>query len=155
MTMLKAEGGTYILALQCARRVRIQVGRWRSVDFAAGYYLYVGSAFGPGGIRARVARHIREDKSLRWHIDYLRNACFVQAVLLHYGDRRLEHDWAQKLLCSDKFMPVDGFGCTDCSCSSHLFYTGKEPDVSDLAGFLQVDLLNFIPADLPGGVNDR
>jgi Uri superfamily endonuclease len=36
-----------------------------------GRYLYCGSAKGPGGIRARLARHMRIEKSIRWHVDRL------------------------------------------------------------------------------------
>ena len=36
---------------------------------APGCYVYAGSARGPGGIRARVRRHLRPDKTPHWHID--------------------------------------------------------------------------------------
>ncbi|MEW8259618.1 MAG: DUF123 domain-containing protein, partial [Candidatus Thiodiazotropha taylori] len=54
------------------RRQQIQVGRLGLCDFTRGWYLYVGSAFGPGGVAARCAHHRRISPRPRWHIDYLR-----------------------------------------------------------------------------------
>jgi len=34
-------------------------------------YAYGGSAYGPGGLRARIRRHLRAEKPLRWHVDRL------------------------------------------------------------------------------------
>ena len=45
------------------------VGAFGSVTFARGWQAYVGSA--RRGRAARVARHRRADKPLRWHADYL------------------------------------------------------------------------------------
>jgi len=51
------------------------------LDLLPGYYIYIGSAFGPGGVRARMLRHLRADKPKHWHIDYLREFCYSH--LLH------------------------------------------------------------------------
>ena len=49
--------GTYALVLQLERQEEIAIGKLGTFTFPAGYYLYVGSALGPGGLEARLARH--------------------------------------------------------------------------------------------------
>jgi len=61
--MTDAEPGTYALLLKLDKQERITVGRLGTFDFPAGYYLYVGSALGPGGLQARLARHRRDNES--------------------------------------------------------------------------------------------
>jgi Uri superfamily endonuclease len=107
----------------------VQIGRWREIDIQPGYYIYVGSAFGPGGVRARVSRHCRTDKPKHWHIDYLREFVILLGVWVSYEPERLEHQWAQALYGLEKMTPIQGFGCSDCRCYSHLFYTVAIPDV--------------------------
>jgi Uri superfamily endonuclease len=59
----------YVVATWLPRRETIVVGALGPVTFARGWYAYVGSA--RRGRDARVARHGRADKPLRWHADYL------------------------------------------------------------------------------------
>jgi len=54
--------GTYALVLRLARATTIHVGALGAVDFAPGWYVYVGSALGPGGLAARVNRHLSRSK---------------------------------------------------------------------------------------------
>ena len=61
--MAEAEPGTYALLLRLDKQERITVGKLGTFDFPVGYYLYVGSALGPGGLRARLARHRRGSES--------------------------------------------------------------------------------------------
>ncbi|HHO76762.1 MAG TPA: DUF123 domain-containing protein [Deltaproteobacteria bacterium] len=49
----------FILLL--ARSTMIQVGKLGSFIFPAGHYAYIGSAFGSGGLHARIQRHIRKE----------------------------------------------------------------------------------------------
>jgi len=62
--------GTYALVLRFSKRLEIIVGKLGVLSVQAGYYVYVGSALGPGGLAARVGRHCRREKALRWHVDY-------------------------------------------------------------------------------------
>jgi Uri superfamily endonuclease len=103
-------------------RRSLQIGRWGLLELRPGYYLYIGSACGPGGVRARVSRHCRVSKPRHWHIDYLRDALDVVCVWLHYSDVRYEHHWAGILAGMRGATPVKGFGCSDCHCESHLFH---------------------------------
>ncbi len=67
-----AEPGDYVLVWWLAETwPDVPVGRLGTVDLAHGTWVYVGSARGPGGLRARIARHQRPDKPRHWHIDHL------------------------------------------------------------------------------------
>lgn len=120
---MEARAGTYALLLEATAEARIQVGRWREIDLQCGYYIYIGSAFGPGGVAARVLRHQRLQKKNHWHIDYLRQHCDVIGAWYSYHPARLEHKWAAALDRVAGYTGIKGFGCSDCGCNSHLFFT--------------------------------
>ena len=65
--------GTYVLVQRFSKRLEISVGKLGVLEAQPGFYVYVGSALGPGGLAARVGRHCRREKILRWHVDYLRS----------------------------------------------------------------------------------
>lgn len=115
-------GGAYILVLACQRTQRVRVGRLGWLQFKPGFYLYVGSALGPGGLRARLRHHLSPVRQAHWHCDYLRPACRPVAVWFSLGARRLEHVWAACLeRAAQAVVPLPGFGASDCSCTAHLF----------------------------------
>lgn len=126
--MLKSNLGTYALILQSHSSQTIQVGRWGQLDLQSGFYIYIGSAFGPGGVRARVSRHLRGDKRKHWHVDYLREYVIPTEVWISYKAEHLEHDWASILFEMPEMIPIQGFGCSDCKCHSHLFFTLQTPE---------------------------
>jgi len=121
--------GTYLLILRSHCRQIIPIGKIGEIEVKRGYYLYVGSAFGPGGIRARVRRHCRINQKKHWHLDYLREATSVIGAWYSYDPVRLEHEWASALEAMTGINAVPGFGCTDCSCNSHLFHGSKMPSL--------------------------
>ena len=104
------------------------IGRWREIEILPGYYIYVGSAFGPGGVQARVSRQLRADKPRHWHIDYLREFATPVEAWLSYETEQLEHGWAQTFYDIPEMTPIQGFGCSDCKCYAHLFHTLAKPD---------------------------
>ena len=71
--MLPDQPGTYVLILRVFRPASVRVGRLGRFHFPAGWYAYVGSARGPGGLAARISRHLRSPKPSRWHVDHLRD----------------------------------------------------------------------------------
>lgn len=119
---LPALPGTYVLVIDVPHPLRLVVGRLGCIGFIPGRYLYVGSARGPGGLRARISRHVRTERRQHWHIDALTDAAPVTEVWYDDGARRLECAWAALLAgmpgCAS---PVPGFGASDCACSTHLF----------------------------------
>ena len=61
--------GSYALVLRLPSRRKITVGKLGLIEFPRGHYIYFGSTL--GGLRARVARHLRNGKKIHWHADYL------------------------------------------------------------------------------------
>ena len=57
--LMKRKPGSYILIYRCFSAVSVHVGRLGFLDFPPGYFLYVGSSFGPRGVAARVSRLCR------------------------------------------------------------------------------------------------
>lgn len=126
--------GTYALLMQLARGAPIDVGQLGRFHFPAGWYIYVGSARGPGGLAARVARHRRSSKRLHWHVDYLRIHARPALVWYAVGDRRRECAWVQALSqLRSASIPVHGFGASDCRCPAHLVHFGSRPRLSAFA----------------------
>jgi len=99
------------------------VGALGRLRVEPGAYLYIGSAFGPGGLRARLSRHAARKKIKRWHIDYIRPQMSLAGAWISTSPIRLEHDWAAKVLgLSLAAVPLPGFGSSDCGCPSHLVH---------------------------------
>jgi Uri superfamily endonuclease len=114
--------GTYILLIAVDAAFRGQVGKLSEVILPAGLYAYVGSAHGPGGLRARVTRHLRIDKRPHWHIDALTGAYPVHEVWYSASPERLECRWSRLVAALPGVdVPAPGFGSSDCDCRSHLY----------------------------------
>lgn len=125
--------GTYILLLQAALERDITIGAAGILSLRRGCYAYVGSAFGPGGLCARLRHHCYSPAGPRWHIDYLRKYVTVSEIIFSRNRDRLECLWAGILAgLPQGHRPLAGFGATDCRCVSHLFYFPQRPP---LAGF--------------------
>jgi Uri superfamily endonuclease len=125
---LPREGGSYLLLLRLPARQTIAVGALGRIAFIRGWYAYAGSAFGPGGLAARLGRHLGGGSKHHWHIDYLRAAARVVEAWMAVGAPCREHEWAQALEkgpAAGKAVP--GFGCSDCRCRSHLIYFDHRP----------------------------
>lgn len=107
---------TYQLRIVVARPLRLEVGRLGRFDFPAGTYIYTGSA--KRNLEARIARHLRREKALRWHIDYLTTAKGVSIIDVQRS-RRDECRWNQ---ATRGEIVAPGFGASDCGagCGSHL-----------------------------------
>jgi Uri superfamily endonuclease len=132
------QAGTYILVLYVGRKAEIKIGRLGDFNLASGYYLYAGSARGPGGLKARLRHHLRERKQLRWHIDYLLRAARVVEIWKVFSPRKLECLWAQTLLkMAGAKIPISGFGSSDCDCPTHLIYFASLPSFSTFASQLE------------------
>jgi len=76
--------GSYVLLLNSVVNEPVLIGKYKTLDLIPGYYTYCGSAFGPGGIVARVQRHLKLKKKKHWHIDYLRDKCTIEEIWVSY-----------------------------------------------------------------------
>jgi Uri superfamily endonuclease len=127
---LPSKPGTYALILHCDASTVRPVGALGPIEFNVGYYIYVGSALGPGGIRARVSRHLRKTGKLHWHVDYIRRHMPVHEIWYIEATMALEHAWARAIGdWTAARTPVRGFGASDCTCASHLFFCSARPQL--------------------------
>lgn len=142
----KRNGGIYTLIFSTDGCL-VRPGALGEIPFQPGWYGYVGSALGPGGF-SRVDRHIRlatsRDRNPRWHVDYLlTNALFIlEKVCIAETTTRLECPVAKAMNGEE----IPGFGSSDCSCRSHLFYWKKDPTEEILRAFSACGL---VPRILP------
>jgi Uri superfamily endonuclease len=146
--------GTYVLALRLDAPCSIAIGRLGEFEFPAGWYLYVGSARGPGGLHARLARHKRRlgaDKQAHWHVDYVREQAAWCGAWGRASDQPLECTWASVL----RHLPgarvvARGFGASDCSCPAHLLHMASLPDDEWFMAALKAEPILMASEELEG-----
>lgn len=116
--------GTYLLILHANRPRRVTVGKLGQCETSEGFYCYVGSAFGAGGLKSRLGRHCRRDKTARWHIDYLRAKTALAGAYWSASLDKREDSWVSQLCqCGTLTQPFAGFGASDSKQRSHLFFS--------------------------------
>jgi Uri superfamily endonuclease len=119
----------------------VRVGALGELPFAKGWHLYIGSALGPGGL-TRLTRHLRlartKDRQPKWHVDYLlTDTRFTLAYAVSAATpERLECRLAANIGGRD----VPHFGCSDCTCRSHLLYRNHDPGNEVMAAFARLGL---------------
>ena len=107
-----------LLLLRGPATVRVRGRVWR---VEPGCYVYVGSARGPGGLRARIARHAASEKRVRWHVDQLTSGAAELACVVYAEATARECVLVPHLERLGFGHPVPGFGSSDCrNCRSHL-----------------------------------
>lgn len=128
MTVDQQVKGTYALLLRSKREKEIAIGKLGLFAFPVGYYLYVGSALGNGGLPARLARYRRQGKRPHWHIDYLLKHSELIEIWSIASEERMECLWAS-IACElpGAQIPVTRFGSSDCHCPAHLIYFPTPP----------------------------
>jgi Uri superfamily endonuclease len=125
---IRAQPGTYALILFSPTKKTIEVGRLGPLPLQRGFYVYLGSARGPGGVRARLAHHQKVSRRPHWHIDYLRAATELRGIWCSYEQAGTEHQWAEAVKgLPGAQIPLAGFGSSDCDCESHLYFFETRP----------------------------
>ena len=121
-----------MVAAWVPRKTVLTVGALGDVEFARGWHAYVGSA--QVARDARVARHLRADKPLRWHADYL--FAVYPATRRWLLDTPLDECAVVERLIqrAGAARAVPGFGASDCGCGGHLLRLPAAP--SRLAGLV-------------------
>lgn len=123
--------GAYAVEFSLEAPLCVCIGQREASNFPPGEYIYLGSARGPGGLRARLGRHLGRPaaKAMHWHIDYLLPYARRQAVCYYVLPARatqasaLECDWSQFLSSlPGAAIPWPKFGAGDCrqGCAAHL-----------------------------------
>lgn len=110
--------GTYILIIELKEGKIIEVGKLGKIFFKKGFYVYVGSAF--NGLEQRIDRHLRKNKKIHWHIDYFLNFSEIKMVL--FKESKIKQECKIAAMLGKQLVSIAGFGCSDCTCDSHLFY---------------------------------
>ena len=114
------DSGLYIAIFHLVEARDITIGKLGTFNFKAGFYFYVGTA--QRNLHARIERHGRPDKPLRWHIDYLSAHAPMLGAILINGPRSMECEIANEL--RHQYDPaIPNFGASDCRCDGHLFYS--------------------------------
>ena len=130
--------GVYILVFHLAKATSIAFDRKGTQHtFPPGWYLYVGSACGVGGLNRRLTRHqrrITDGKNTHWNVDYFReHAQLCELWYCETDNCRFEHHWAQTVAdLSGATVPVPKFGASDCkaNCPSHFFHLSGRPSTA-------------------------
>jgi len=126
--------GAYVLLIRLGRPIAIAVRTLPGATLLPGWYAYAGSARGPGGIAARVRRHLAAEKTARWHVDHLTLNALEIHPLAFPGDDECRLFRALAAL-PGATIPLPGFGASDCAtCPAHLVALSAE---SGLAEFRQ------------------
>ncbi|MGE5222853.1 MAG: GIY-YIG nuclease family protein [Omnitrophica WOR_2 bacterium] len=93
-----------------------------------GTYIYIGSAFGPGGLKSRISHHRKPSTVKHWHIDYIKPALHLEQIWYTCNLESEEHNWARMIgSLNHAEIPLAGFGSSDCQCPSHLYYFPQRP----------------------------
>lgn len=128
--------GVYTLLLFVTQEVNITIGKLGQQKFPNGYYTYTGSALGKGEpLKNRISRHLKKEKRLFWHIDYLleNKNVSVKAIITAESKEKIECKVNRYLKNSSSAkILVNGFGASDCknNCGGHLLYfpESSEPE---------------------------
>ena len=115
--------GSYVLIIENKKDQNIYVGKLGNIFFKKGFYAYIGSAL--NSLEGRINRHKRKDKKFHWHIDYLLAKTEIVDVYYKQSSKKEECKIAGSF---SKLDFINGFGCSDCKCESHLFY-GSYDDI--------------------------
>lgn len=150
-TIFPSDAGAYALVISVPRRSPIVYRAGRAATFPAGLYVYLGSALGPGGLRARLGRHLRpiQAKHPHWHIDRLLECGKIVAVWWETTHARRECAWAAAIAPPGKIWPP-GFGASDCSCPGHLVAIPSNHALRHAWGILKRDVTAMHEAAFPG-----
>jgi len=130
---LPREPGAYLLVIDLGEPACLSVGRLGDCRLPAGRYVYVGSARGPGGLHARVARHLNPARRPHWHIDRLTAIAPIVATWAIPSAQPRECQWVRWLLAQPgSSVPVAGFGSSDCraGCPGHLVRIAPDLDLA-------------------------
>lgn len=118
------DAGSYLMLLHLPREVTTVVGSLGIRTFAAGHYLYVGTA--ARNLDRRMARHRRKKTAVHWHIDHLKGHADRCTAIPIRSSSPLEHELAAAVGRIADGCVAD-FGSSDCDCPGHLFYFRELP----------------------------
>jgi len=140
--------GTYVAFLYLPRAVAgLRIGDLGTFDFPAGYYAYLGSAFGGGGVRKRTHRHLTTVTPRKWNIDHLKPLGKPVVVWWTHDRAKVEFAWAEILgSMPGASFPAPRFGAADnAKAQAHLVRFARMPSVTDFRRRVAAALAGHAP----------
>jgi Uri superfamily endonuclease len=130
------EFGSYIIVGELSEESCLNSGPFCGQLLPIGYYFYTGSAFGPGGLKARIGRHLKKGIRKFWHFDHFKEIIKIQEIWYSIlSSTNLECQFIKKFqsLGSASF-PILKFGSSDChfGCPAHLVRFSLETEVKNI-----------------------
>jgi Uri superfamily endonuclease len=128
-------GGTYVVVLRAGEPAVVRLGALGTFRMPAGYWLYVGSAFGSGGVARRTNRHLGGTGHLLWNVDHLRGFANPTELWWTHHPIKVECRWAMALASRPECcVPAPRAGARDCKrCPAHLYRTENRPSAQTFA----------------------
>ncbi len=130
--LTKQNKGSYVLVIKMEQPHQLIAGKLPEQEILPGTYFYIGRA--KQSLRGRLARHLRTEKKLFWHIDYLLPKARIEEIWCRL-DFFNECQIVSEIMgaCVEYCYLIPGFGASDCRCSSHLIYhASKESSLKPL-----------------------
>ena len=120
------QSGIYNLLIFLNEDRNIKIGKLGRFNFKKGFYTYTGSS--QNSLQKRVKRHLAAKKKLHWHIDYLLKYGEIIEVLVIESLKKDECRLSNEIgLLRDSQIVINGFGSSDCTCKTHLYFFRKQP----------------------------
>lgn len=129
---MKPEEGIYALILYLRKEQTLRIGKLGVFDFPVGWYVYVGSAHGPGGVQKRTDRHRKNNitKKKKWNIDFFRSEARLCEIWFSHASQIFECEWAQAFCkMPEAMVHAERFGANDCYpyCETHFLQFETRP----------------------------
>ncbi len=134
--------GVYVLVLEVKNHLRINTNRFKWI-IKPGFYLYFGSAKGKTATNLgnRLLRHLKKEKNIFWHIDYLTTHVDTEIISTYYNTSSEVTECSALRQFKEEFQNatiISNFGSSDCKskCGGHLlFFSSKRVILTDFAKY--------------------
>ncbi|MBX3007898.1 MAG: GIY-YIG nuclease family protein [Melioribacteraceae bacterium] len=142
--IIDIKSGIYLLEINALSNFNVDIKKFDGIIFEKGYYYYSGSA--QKNFNSRITRHLRNEKNIYWHIDYLTTSkyCEVKTLFLfENGEKSLECELVRTMQANfPEIMLIKGFGNGDCDkCESHLLYSKRKINHNHFSALYQSAVL--------------
>ncbi len=125
-----------MIVLENREKCNIRVGALGIIEFDRGFYAYIGSMFGPGGLESRIRRYFLGGRK-HWHVDYILDYMRIIEVFV-LPEKHYESFLANTTIRGLKFKFIKGFGCSDRKQDvSHLLYFREEYELERFRKFIR------------------
>jgi len=138
--------GNYLIVAALRQAEIVSVKSFEKRILPAGIYIYCGAAHGPGGLKARIQRHLSLQTVRFWHFDYLKDRLDILEVWWQVEELNRECESVHALAdLPGASFPAAGFGASDCRnrCPAHLVQFPAGTDLDAVFARLKKSGLSF------------